>query len=89
MEFISEGIVGKYSKMKILVLKFLKNGNFKPFSGIASSMKMLSTNLRVEYVWIYVHIYIGGLMGNKNISTYIIIIKIFDFYIYKIYIQAG
>ena len=32
VEFISEVIFGKYSKMKILVLKFLKKANFEAIS---------------------------------------------------------
>ena len=40
MEFITEGILGKYSKMKILVLKILKKVKF---SGLApSKLKKIS-----------------------------------------------
>ena len=57
----------KISKMKIFVLNFSKRAYVKAFSVIASSMKMLSTNIRVEYVYICVYmytyiIYIGGLI---------------------------
>ena len=48
----------KRSKMKIFVLNFSKRAYVKAFSVIASSMKMLSTNLRVEHVNIYVYIFV-------------------------------
>ena len=51
MELISKRIFGKYSKMKILGLKFLEKGHiFRPFSGIApTKMKILSKNLGEQY----------------------------------------
>ena len=48
MEFISEGIIGKYSKMKILVLTFLKKANCEAFFR-PSTLKKIS---RVGYVCI-------------------------------------
>ena len=55
---------------------FWKRAYFQAFSGIESSLKMLSTNLWVEHVYIYTYMF-----------TYIIHKKkLFDFYIYKIYI---
>ena len=44
VELISEGFFGKYSKIKILVLKFWKRGHIlRPFSGKAhTKIKMLS-----------------------------------------------
>ena len=46
MEFISERIFGRF-----WFIFFWKSAYFKDFSDIAPSMKMLSTNLRVEYVY--------------------------------------
>jgi len=63
VEFISEG---KYSKFKILVIKFWKNVNLKAlFRHSTAKMKMLSTFFRIKYIYIYigVYVYIGGLMG--------------------------
>ena len=47
MEFISEGIVEKYSKMKILVFEiFEKVQILRPFSGLApSKMKIFSKKI--------------------------------------------
>ena len=50
--------------MKILVLNFWKRAYFQDFSGIASSMKMLSKNIKSRtcvYICVYTY-YIGGLM---------------------------
>ena len=58
MEFISKGILGWYEKIKILVLNYFKKSYYKAFSGIASWMKMLSENWRVEHVNIYVYIFV-------------------------------
>ena len=48
MEFISEGIFGKYSKMKTLVLTFLKKDQIlRPFSGLApSKLKIFPKNFK-------------------------------------------
>ena len=65
MEFISEVFFGKYSKMKKFQF-FLKRAYFNTFLCIAPSMNILSTNLWVQYVYIYIHTHIGGLMGYIN-----------------------
>ena len=50
MELISEGIFGKYSKMKIF---FFKGQILMPFSGLApSKLKFFSKKLRVGFVYI-------------------------------------
>ena len=63
-------------KLRFWPLNFLKRAYLRFFSGIAPSMKMMSTNLRVAHMYIYIHthiyIHIGGLMGYMNIYTYII-----------------
>ena len=46
MEFISEGIFGKYLKIKILVLTLLKKGNFEAFFRPSPlKLKNLSKNI--------------------------------------------
>ena len=79
METISKGISkGNIQKWRFCSKTFLKRANFQGFSGIASSMKMLSKDLRVEHVCIYVnicvyiYIYIGGLMEciSQKVAIY-------------------
>ena len=68
--------------MKILVLNYFKKSYYKAFSGIASWMKMLSENWRVEHVNIYVYIFV-----------YMYICIYINIYIYRrangIYIQKS
>ena len=54
MEFISEGIFEKYSKMKILVFEIFEKGQIlRPFSGLApSKLKFFQKNLMAAYVHI-------------------------------------
>ena len=54
MEFISAGIFGKYSKIKILGLIFIAKGKIcKPFVGLAPlKLKFLSKEIKGGYVYI-------------------------------------